>query len=138
MSKSPDNVTAVSSGWPVWGLLLTISGPFVYMGLLDNPAVRSSGAPAFGLMAAGVALGLHAARRRRRPWVVALAAANVVLLGLWAYAFLWYSVLPDSSATKAMVTAPEFTLPAHDGEDVSLSEARANGPVLLVFYRGHW
>jgi hypothetical protein len=39
-------------------------------------------------------------------------------------------------ATNA--TAPEFTLAAQTGEATTLASALANGPVVLVFYRGHW
>jgi peroxiredoxin len=35
-------------------------------------------------------------------------------------------------------SAPDFTLPDHSGTPVSLSETLREGPVLLVFYRGHW
>ena len=34
--------------------------------------------------------------------------------------------------------APAFTLPAQDGSQVSLASELANGPVVLVFYRGFW
>lgn len=34
--------------------------------------------------------------------------------------------------------APDFTLPAHDGGAVTLSDFRGKRDVLLVFYRGHW
>lgn len=35
-------------------------------------------------------------------------------------------------------TAPDFTLEDQRGRRVTLSEARAKGPVVLVLYRGHW
>lgn len=35
-------------------------------------------------------------------------------------------------------TAPDFTLPRAGGGTVSLSGARATGPVAIIFYRGHW
>lgn len=35
-------------------------------------------------------------------------------------------------------TAPDFSLPAHDGRTVSLGDLVAHGPAVLVFYRGHW
>ncbi|MBC7930835.1 MAG: redoxin domain-containing protein [Rubrivivax sp.] len=35
-------------------------------------------------------------------------------------------------------TAPDFTLEDQRGRKVTLSEARAKGPVVLVFYRGYW
>jgi cytochrome oxidase Cu insertion factor (SCO1/SenC/PrrC family) len=34
--------------------------------------------------------------------------------------------------------APDFTLEDQRGRKVTLSEARARGPVVLVFYRGYW
>ena len=34
--------------------------------------------------------------------------------------------------------APEFTLQDQKGEVVSLGEMLDRGPVLVVFYRGHW
>jgi hypothetical protein len=34
--------------------------------------------------------------------------------------------------------ASAFALPAQDGSQVSLAGALADGPVVLVFYRGYW
>jgi peroxiredoxin len=34
--------------------------------------------------------------------------------------------------------ASPFALPAQDGTQVSLAKALADGPVVLVFYRGYW
>jgi hypothetical protein len=34
--------------------------------------------------------------------------------------------------------ASAFSLPAQDGTQVSLATALADGPVVLVFYRGYW
>jgi len=34
--------------------------------------------------------------------------------------------------------APDFTLPAFEGDPVTLSDYRGEKTVLLVFYRGHW
>jgi hypothetical protein len=33
---------------------------------------------------------------------------------------------------------PDFTLPVLDGEALTLSERSAEGPVVLVFFRGAW
>ncbi len=35
-------------------------------------------------------------------------------------------------------TAPDFSAMDHTGKAVSLRAALADGPVVLVFYRGHW
>lgn len=34
--------------------------------------------------------------------------------------------------------APDFTLEDHQGNKITLSEARGKSPVVLVFYRGYW
>jgi hypothetical protein len=34
--------------------------------------------------------------------------------------------------------APDFALPNGDGKLVALSDFTANGPVVIVFYRGFW
>lgn len=35
-------------------------------------------------------------------------------------------------------TAPDFTLEDQNGNKVTLSAARGQSPVVLVFYRGYW
>lgn len=40
-------------------------------------------------------------------------------------------------APRSLASAPEFTLPSPRG-DVALRDVLANGPALLVFYRGFW
>jgi peroxiredoxin len=42
------------------------------------------------------------------------------------------------TALKVGDTAPDFTLPAADGAQVSLAELREAGPVVLIWYRGGW
>ena len=42
------------------------------------------------------------------------------------------------SSLKAGDKAPSFELPNAKGQQVSLSELLANGPVVLSFYRGGW
>ncbi len=34
--------------------------------------------------------------------------------------------------------APDFALPDEQGHTHALADLRAKGPVVLVFYRGHW
>jgi cytochrome oxidase Cu insertion factor (SCO1/SenC/PrrC family) len=34
--------------------------------------------------------------------------------------------------------APDFRLEDHQGNKITLSEARGKSPVVLVFYRGYW
>jgi peroxiredoxin len=43
-----------------------------------------------------------------------------------------------SKFAEAGATIADFTLPDADGADVSLAELTADGPAVLVFYRGQW
>ncbi len=45
---------------------------------------------------------------------------------------------PSSKPVAVGDEAPDFTLNSHGGDRVSLSAARGNSPVVLVFYRGFW
>ncbi len=45
--------------------------------------------------------------------------------------------IPDPGL-KVGETAPDFTLPNANGREVRLSDLLAQGPVVLVFYRGAW
>jgi cytochrome oxidase Cu insertion factor (SCO1/SenC/PrrC family) len=44
----------------------------------------------------------------------------------------------ERAPVAARALAPDFSLPAHDGRTVTLGELVAQGPALVVFYRGHW
>jgi hypothetical protein len=49
------------------------------------------------------------------------------------------SIHVSHHATAAdAASAPGFALPAQDGRTVSLAGELAQGPVVLVFYRGFW
>lgn len=43
---------------------------------------------------------------------------------------------PDALGIGALV--PDFTVPRAGGGSIVLSDALAQGPVVLIFYRGHW
>jgi hypothetical protein len=48
---------------------------------------------------------------------------------------------PPGLSTRALAVgsrAPEFTLPATTGGRWSLASAVRKGPVVVLFYRGHW
>lgn len=124
-------------GLALLGLFLCLSGSIAWTQLMDQPWLRRSGAPAWGLMAAGLLCGLAAARADRRLLVRALAALDALLLALFAWAFFGFAALPATPAEE-LASAPDFTLPDHEGRPVSLSQRLGGGPILLVFYRGHW
>lgn len=127
-----------AGGRALVALLLTLAGPVVYMLLLDNARMRASGAPAFGLMSAGAVLGISGFLYDRRWWVGLLGALNVLFLAFFFYGFYWLMALPPSEPLALGATAPEFVLPDQNGRPVALAAYRDAGPVLLVFYRGHW
>ena len=67
----------------------------------------------------------------------------VLLSSLWcAPVTLVATQQPAKSARTSPIAvgevAPDFTLEDQRGRKVSLSEARAKQPVVLVFYRGYW
>lgn len=125
--------------WPIWlTLLLTLSGPLVYMAFMQNAWVRATGAPMFAVMAIGVLAGVAVAARNRKRWVRIVAGFNVLLLGLMIFGFFVAARLPGDPAFATLTAAPDFTLDDENGKPVSLADARAGGPVHLVFYRGHW
>ena len=41
-------------------------------------------------------------------------------------------------APAVYAAAPAFSLPAHTGETVSLTNLTEKGPAVVIFYRGHW
>lgn len=47
-----------------------------------------------------------------------------------------YSAAPD--APEIGDTVQDFTVTLADGGTFDLAQARAAGPVLVMFYRGHW
>ena len=126
------------AAWALVGLLLVLGGPVAYALLIDQPFMRSTGAPAFALIGAGALLGGLAARRDRRTWVRILGGIDVIALPIAAVLFFALAALPAAPSFAELEIAPDFTLMDHRGQRVSLHEARAVGPVLLVFFRGFW
>jgi len=118
-------------------LLALVLAPFSWLWTIDRPFLRASGLTAWILLAGALALALSAARRDRRLWVRAVAGVQVVALALALWAFFGLSRLPETGVA-ALERAPDFTLPDQDGRPVTLSAELAKGPVLLVFFRGHW
>lgn len=127
-----------SGGLALLGLLLVLSGPTAYFILMDQPFIRSTGAPGFALLGAGALIGLFAARTDGRAWVRVLAGVNLIVLVLAVLLFFVLAALPAAPTFEELETAPDFALTDHQGRLVSLREMRTGGPVLLTFYRGFW
>ncbi len=123
----------------VTGLVLAVGGFASYFALLADATVRATAWPTFTMLSVGAALGVAAVRRRRRWWTVALGTADVGAAVLFVYLFFIEFSLPVAAAKPAAADpAPTFSLPDEHGTPVALADFRGRGPVLLVFYRGHW
>jgi hypothetical protein len=119
-------------------LALSLAGPPAWGALLDLPSLRSSGAPAFALIAAGCTLAIIAWRRDRRVLVRAVCAASFVVAAGFSTLFFMLMRLPPAPGFAALTIAPDFTLPDHRGNHTRLRDPSATGPTLVVFFRGHW
>jgi len=125
-------------GRALLAVLLCLLAPVAWALTLDSPSLRASGAVAWLLFGMALLLGLSAARDDRRLVVRALAALDVVLVGLFAWLFFGLAALHPQPEADQFQRAPDFTLPDEQGRPVPLAAELARGPVLLVFYRGHW
>jgi hypothetical protein len=134
----PVSPTTPRFGIALAGLVLMLLGPVFWMLSLDHPFLRRSGLLMWLAAAVGLVLvGWAAAKdHRRRMRVVAVLA--ILWLGIAAPGYLILTKLPQAAARAGGAQIEDFTLPDHDGRAVRLSELLANGPVLLVTYRGHW
>ena len=119
----------------LFSLAALVLAPLSWLWTIDRPFLRASGLTAWLLLAVALLLALSAAHRDRRRWVRAVAGVQVVALVLFCWAFFGFARLPE---TRVPERAPDFTLPDQDGRPVTLSAELAQGPVLLVFFRGHW
>ncbi len=125
-------------GKALLSLLLVFGGGMVYMALLTVPWVRSTGVPTFILMGIGLLLGVFAWRQDRRVVSRLIVGLDVVLVGIFVGYFFVFARLPEVAGVNPGELAPQFTATDHHGEQVALADALRQGPVLLVFYRGHW
>lgn len=119
----------------VFSLVALVLAPLSYWWSIDDPTLRATGMSAWMMLSTALFLSLSAAWRDKRLWVRAVAVFELGALGLALWAFFGLSSLPDRTAPER---APDFTLPDQEGHAVTLADELGSGPVLLVFYRGHW
>ena len=133
-------MTASSRTLPaaLFGLTLTALGPLIYLWSMDHPGLRATGLAATIPMVLGAAIASVCGRVDRRWRVRWVAIVTVLLATCWVAGFLWLAELPAAGPRSRAARAAEFTLPDALGRPVSLRERSARGPVLLVFFRGHW
>jgi cytochrome oxidase Cu insertion factor (SCO1/SenC/PrrC family) len=73
-------------------------------------------------------------QRRRWPLYALLLATS--LAGYVACS--WWSLETRPPPVPISKSAPDFSLTDQDGKRVELSKLHAQGPVVVLFYRGHW
>lgn len=119
----------------VLSLLALALAPFSWWWSMDVAALRASGLTVWLMLAAALCLSFSAAWRDRRAWVLGVAVFELGVLALFLWAFFVAARLPEGEPPPR---APGFTLLDQEGRPVTLAGELAQGPVLLVFYRGHW
>lgn len=108
------------------------------MALLTVPWIRSSGIPAFVLMGLGLVLGGFTWRRDPRRVSRVIVGLDVIFTAIFVSYFFVFARLPEVAGVNPGELAPQFVATDHRGQEVALVDALRQGPVLLVFYRGHW
>lgn len=121
------------------GLAMSAVGGISYFLMLEVPWIRSAAIPNTVLTVAGLILTVVALVKRRSRVTVIAGLASIFFSVGFLSSFYVLMKLPAGQATIAVgKDAPDFDLPNQDGETVRLSSFEGTGPVLLVFYRGHW
>lgn len=119
----------------VFSVIALFLAPFSWWWSIDDPVMRATGTTVWMMLASALFLSLSAAWQDRRPWVRGVAVFQLGVLAFSLWAFFVYARLPEGRPPER---ALDFTLPDQDDRPVTLSAELEKGPVLLVFYRGHW
>lgn len=119
-------------------LLFALAGVGVYVLTLGSGFLRESGLPAFVPLFVATVASLRALRRPRRLAALLPALLTFALAGAFTYVFFVVARLPVAGGFEALERAPAFTRPVEGEPPFVLEQQLARGPVLLVFYRGHW
>ena len=118
-------------------VVLLLLAPLSWAWTIDSPFWRKTGLSAWLLLALALGCAWTAARVDRRLWVRAILGLQVAALALFVVAEVFVNRLPEPRQAM-LARAPEFSLVDPVGETITLSGELAKGPVLLVFFRGHW
>jgi AhpC/TSA family len=128
-----------ANSWAWIGLLMSAVGGVTYFLLMSVPWIRSTALPNTILAVAGLAFSVIALARKR-TWVTICAGTLSILLSIGFLGSVHILMrLPADEGTVAVGhDAPDFNIPNQYGQTIQLSSYEGKGPVLLVFYRGHW
>ena len=122
----------------ILGLVFILAGVPAYMMLMDQPLLRRTALPFWIMAAIGLGLAVSSILADRRTRVRVVNVFSFLFIALFMYGFFIMSRVPDSPEFARLDSAPAFALADHTGRTVTLDQVRTTGPVLLVFYRGHW
>lgn len=121
------------------GTLLTLTGGVSYFLLLSVPWIRTYAIPNILLAVLGVVICFVAVKRRRSiPVILGTAFSTLIATVFLLSIFVLMRLPPPQTAWAVGQSLPDITLPNQDGREVSITDYRGKGPVLLVFYRGFW
>jgi hypothetical protein len=118
--------------------LVSLAGVAVYYAFVGVPFVRASALPAWIGLGLGLGASWIALRSRRAWWTRVSFGVSLMLALLFSVVFTFLLRVPRDAQALAFETAPDFTLPDHMGRPIHLQAELERGPILLVFYRGHW
>jgi len=118
---------------------MSATGGISYFLLIGVPWIRSEALPNTILAVAGLTFSLIAIVRKR-TWITLGAGTLSALLsvGFLSSVFVLMRLPADQHVVAVGRDAPDFALPNQLGRTIQLSSYKGKGPVLLVFYRGHW
>jgi len=145
-ANGPESAGAAPPGsagrsWaPLWALLLMAAGIATYLALIDYRWSRIYGMPSVLLMLAGAIVATQSLLRRRTVPRILVSVICVALLALklGALTGLLGQVPPAQAVARDATSFPAFSRVNHRGEAVTLDGYLAKGPLLVIFYRGHW
>ena len=121
------------------GLLLLLAGPAIFLAGFRHPFVSAHPTVTFPLTAVGSLLVMANMISRRTRGAVAMGVAALLLTGLHGFAVTAMIAVPrDPAALGVGSKMPPFSLTSASGETVTLDTILADGPAVVVFFRGSW
>lgn len=125
-------------GMIVLSWFLIVLSIISYFLLMDVPWIRSTAGPVWVALALAVSIAAfcwaHDSRVRTRFGAGAILA--FAAFAVWA--FFVAARLPKVNALTIGQPSPQAVFVGPEGQEISIAEALESGPLLLVFYRGHW
>jgi hypothetical protein len=120
------------------GFALCLLAPIAWLATLDIPILRSTGAAAWTLIGVECVLTGSAVAVDRRAWMIVLFTIQCSFVAFFGWASFGFARLPEVTRAREVERIADFRLSDERGRMVVLSEELRRGPVLLVFFRGHW